>query len=276
MVGTHSKIGLHIETSGAVSADILNTATRLHAAGKPLASVVVLDDIALANNLARVVRYVVFRSYPHGQMFDPSKCDTPQHAGQHADYIYDQHWPVVSQLVGSNIYVQFRNEKSEFPDDNYFELELAMRSDRDGRFKVGMFADSLGSPTVSQWETREAALSYAMLHQHIAILHEYGAEVNNQPAHVPMSDANTFPWYGGRHRMLYDACPANCRPNLIIGECGCSDGRPDSIDDIKAYNALLQADSYVLGFCIWGFGHTDKLYDANSMLPALEALVLSL
>ena len=272
--GNTIKVGLHVETPA--SSAILQMAQRLYTAGKPLAAITILDDVGLANALALYVRHVNFRSYPHGQQFNPSLLVSETTARGHANYIYEQHWPIVSQLSGRNITVQFRNENSEFPYDNFFELQLMSRADADGRFKVGLFGDSLGSPTVEQWQTREGALAYAMARGHVAILHEYGAEINNQPAHVPMSDANTFPWYAGRHRMLYDAVPANCRPNLIVGECGCSDARPDTIDDLRAYNQLLQADSYVLGYCLWGAGASAPQYQINGMLPAIEALVMSL
>lgn len=251
-------------------------AQRLHAAGKPLATVTILDDVGLANDLAKVVGHLNFRSYPNGQKFNPSALISADAASAHAQYIYDLHWPIVSQLVGSNITVQFRNENSEFPFDNFFELKLMRLADLAGRFKVGMFGDSLGSPTVEQWETREGALSYAMTYGHVAVLHEYGAEINNQPANVPLADPATRQWYGLRHEMLYSGVPANCRPMAIIGETGRSDGRPDTIEDLRAYNQLLLADPYILGFCLWGMGATAAAYNANPELPAIEELVMSL
>lgn len=271
---TRNLVGLHIETP--TSNQILLTAQRLKQAGKSFAAITILDDVGLANALAPNVEHLNFRSYPHGQQFNPGALTSIQAAIDHANFIYEQHWPIVSQLSGKNITVQFRNESSEFPFDSYFELQLMKRADHDGKFKVGMFGDSLGSPTIEQWETRENALSYAMQYGHIAILHEYGAEINDHPANVPMSDPATRQWYGLRHEMLYNGVPANCRPFCIIGECGLSSAVPDTIEDFRAYNQLLLNDPYILGFCIWGFGATAPAYNANPELPAIEQLIMSL
>lgn len=270
---------MHIEANNisAPERDLLvGFIKRLSDAGHPLAVVVVIDDILLANAVVPYVRNVVFRSWIHGQMFNPGACDTPEHAAAHADFIYDQHWPVVSQLVGVK-YVQFRNESSEFPHDNYFELQLMKRADANRRFKVGMYGDSLGSPEVSQWQTREASLAYAMANGHIVVIHEYGAMISNQPANVPVSDPATRQWYGTRHEMLYASVPANCRPNLIIGETGTSDGYTHgaaTIDDMRKYNEELQAYPYVLGYAWWGFGNS--MYHADVILPQFETLALGL
>jgi hypothetical protein len=273
------KGGIHIEGTNISDPErqkLLDFCTRLHTAGHTLEGVVVVDDVKLFNDLAGIVKRRLFRSWPNGQKFDPSKCDTPEHAAAHADEIYDAHWPIISQLVGSNIYVQFRNEKSEFPYDTYFELQIAKRCDKDGKFKAGMFADSLGAPEIAQWQTREAALEYAMQNGHLAVIHDYGAEINDQPANVPMSDPATWPWYAGRFILLEDSVPDNCRPDFFFGEAGTSDALPHgqvTIDDVDRVNTLLQAYKEALVFCLYGFGNSK--YNMDSLLAQFEVLAMA-
>jgi hypothetical protein len=269
--------GLHVEATlidNGLKQLIIDMATRLHKANRPLASVVVIDNVDMANQLAKVVKTVIFRSYPNGQHFNPSKLTDETSARQHGNEIYNDHLGVISQLDRA-IYVQFRNENSEFPNDNYFDLQIMANCDRDG-FKAAIFGDSVGTPNVDQWQTRQGALAYAMTKNHIVVIHEYGAFVNGKPGNVPVSDPATRQWYGTRHEMLYNSVSENCRPLMIVGEWGTSDAYPHgqaTIDDMKNYNALLQNDPYVIGFCLWGMGASQ--YNANGLLPAIENMIMA-
>ena len=265
------KIGLHIETP--TNGNILAMAQRLKAAGKPLGACVVLDDVGLANALSLCVRYVVFRSSPAGQTFQMDKLTDVDAAKRHAVEVWANHQASITAL-DKNVIIQTRNEAGINQFDYAYELQMMQLADSAGR-KIGMFADSVGTPNVDQWQWRIPALRYAAAHGHAAILHEYGAFVGGKVSSIPVSDSATRQWYGTRHEGLYNSVPSDCRPLLIIGETGTSDGYPhgeQTITDLGQYNSLLQNDSYCGGFCLWGMGNS--AYNANGLLPAIEALVL--
>lgn len=268
----YNKTGLHIETTGGVSRNILDTATRLHTAGKPFALCVVIDDVGLANDLARVCRYVVFRSYPAGEKFTMDKMTSEAAARAHADEVWAAHQGAIANL-DKRIYIQTRNEKGINQWDAYYEIRMMELAEAQGRV-IGMAGDSVGTPDTTQVQWRIPALRRAGK-RHAWVIHEYSAFINGQVSNTPLCDPNTRGYFGLRHRMLYASVSADARPLLLIGECGLSNGHPDSIEDLEGYNALLQSDGYVGGFAIWGYGATAPQYNANPQLPALEQSIMT-
>jgi hypothetical protein len=43
---------------------------------------------------------------------------------------------------------------------------------------------------------------------------------------------------------------------------------------MQGYSSVLQSDSFVVGFCWWGFGATKPEYDNNALLPQIEAAIM--
>ncbi len=232
-----------------------------------------IDDVGLANALAQVVRYVVFRSYPAGETFSMNNMTSTAAARAHADTVWANHQGAILNL-DRRCFIQTRNEKGINLFDGDYEIRMMELAETQGR-KIGMAGDSVGTPDLSQLQWRVPALRRAGS-VHAWILHEYSAFINGQVSNTPLCDIGTRTYYGLRHRMLYGNLPSNARPLLLIGECGLSNGTPDAISDWQGYNSLLQSDGYVGGFAIWGMGHTMQQYDANGQLPDIEKLCMSL
>lgn len=263
-----SKLGIHVETTGGVSADILNTATRLHNAGKPWALVVVIDDVGLANALAPVVRNVIYRNVAAGDTFRIGNLTSEAAAQAEAEKVWATHAPFIGQL-DKRIWIQTRNETGSATFDYAYEcriMDLAKAQQR----HVVICGDYPGSPEITEFQWRIPALRQAMRDGHALSLHEYSAFVNNQPSDTPLCDPNTRGFYGLRHRMLYASVPPECRPKLFNSETGLSTVHMDSIADIEGYCSLLNEDDYVQGMAIYGMGASR--YNLNGQLAALEQL----
>jgi len=271
-VATSIKLGWHIETTGGVSANLFATAKRLHDAGHMLALAVVIDDVALANAMATVCRYVIFRSYPAGQTFRMGNLVDTQSSIAEANKVWANHQGAILNL-DKRCFVQTRNEAGINEFDSDYEIRIQQLAEAQG-YRSGMAGDSVGTPTPTQWQWRIPALRRAFEHGHAAVLHEYSAFVNGKPSNTPLCDPATRDYYGLRHRALYASVPADCRPLLLIGESGLSTVNADSMDDLRGYNALLCEDAYVGGMAYYGLGASQ--YNLNGQLPAIEQLVMSL
>lgn len=255
-------------------------AQRLHAAGKPLACVRVVSDSDLANRLAPYTTVIYRAVFGDGhELFDPSRLLSENTAFSYGrEFYHGPHAGPNAAATGAH-YWQFTCEVGYHPLDYGFALGLMMEADANGR-KCAIFGDSEGTPEVEQWKTRTPALQYAKAHGHIVALNEYGRWVDGRPANIPVSDPVAIEDYGLRHRLFYAAVSADARPILVITETGPSDavfmGIQRTVDDMRAYNILLQPDDYVEGYCEWGFGGSVKsTEDANAALSAVEALVRS-
>lgn len=253
-------------------------AQRLREDGRPLACVRVVSDSDLANRLAPYTT-VIFRAvFGDGhELFDPSKLTDEASAIQYGRDFYNGAHSGPNAAASAAHYLQFTCEVGYHPLDYAFALGLMYEADSKGR-KVAIFGDSEGTPEVDQWKTRIPALQYAKAHHHIVALNEYGRFENGHPVNVEVSDPGGITFYGLRHRMFYEAVPDNAWPDLIITECGPSDavfmGIARTVNDMKAYNRLLQSDSYVRGFCYWGYGGSLKSQEnANASLPAVELAI---
>lgn len=263
-------LGLHIEAATPFDwSQAIGMATRLKAAGKPLAACVVIDSVPLANILVPLVNYVIFRSVASGNQFQGTALTSVEAAKAHAGYIWGLHQGFIAGL-DPRIYIQTHNETGYQALDYAYEQEI-IRLAESQRRKAAIYGDSYGTPQVAEWQTRIPALADAVRGGHLLCLHEYGATDG-----APVDAVESQQWFSLRHRMAYATLPAYAQPTLVIGETGRATGTPIPVADWQAYNALLEADSYVGGFCTWGVGRTDPKYDMNSELPALEQMITTL
>lgn len=263
-----SRLGLHIETSGGVSADILNTAIRLFNAGKPWALVVVIDDVGLANALVPYVRNLIYRDYAAGKTFNIGNLTSEAAAQAEANKVWANHQGTVSRL-DKRIWVQSRNETGSTAFDYAYECRIMDLAKAQGR-RAAIYGDSPGQPELNEYAWRVPALKQAMRDGHALVLHEYSAFINKQPSDTPLCDPATRPSYGLRHRELYASVPVDCRPKLFNAETGLSTVHMDSIEDIDGYCTLLAEDDYVEGMALYGYGAS--VYNLNGQLAALEQL----
>lgn len=279
MLKAVDKYGLHIETQGlevdkGLGKQIVDMIIRLDLAGHRLASAVVIDHLSIMNAIADHVDFPVFRSYPNGQKFNPSALQSTMTAQQHANYIYDQHYPVVSQL-NPRCYVQFRNENNVYQWDSDFDLQLMLRTHQEGKFKAAIGGYNTGTPEVINWQAYKPALRACKQYGYAVVIHEYGYEENQHETSLPVSDPKGYQYFGGRDQVLYASVPLDCQPDLIVGECGASDGytHPDTIHDMWQFNQQKLGLLWFKGFCFWGFG--SSIYNANGLLAAFEHLVMN-
>ncbi len=263
-----SPLGIHIETTGGVSANLLNTATRLHAAGKPFRMVAVIDDIGLANAMAAVVPNVIYRNTALEKLFSMAALATADGATAMAKKMWAAWQPFLAQL-DKRIWIQTRNETGSCPLDYVYECEIMTLATAQG-WHVVIYGDSPGTPELNEYQWRIPALRQAARDGHAESMHCYSAFVNKQPSDTPLCDPNTRNYYGVRYRMLYASVPADCRPKLFISETGLSTVHMDSIEDIEGYCVLLLQDDVVEAMALYGFGASE--YDLNGQLPALEQL----
>lgn len=263
-----SPLGIHIETTGGVSADLLNTATRLHNAGKPWGLVVVINDVGLANAMVQVCRNVIFRDYAAGKTFNIANLTSEAAAQAEANKVWASHQSSIAKL-DKRIWIQTRCETGSTPFDWAYECRIMDLAKTQGRHVV-IYGDSPGTPELNEYQWRIPALRQAMRDGHALSLHEYSAFIDKKPSDTPLCDVASRSSYGLRHRMLYASVPADCRPKLFNSETGLSTVHMDSIEDIEGYCNLLNEDAYVDGMAIYGYGAS--MYNLNGQLAALEQL----
>ena len=245
-------------------------------AGRPYGAVVVVDNPAMANELAKYTT-VVMRDYAAGNTYSLGKCQTPDAARAHAAQVYAAH-STTMKLAPNVQYFQLHNEDGVSPD---FELETMRLAEADNRH-IGLFGYSVGTPEIPVWQSLVPVLRHAMANGHVVILHQYGPFVNGKVTDQPVSSPNLFEYFGGRHRSFYASVPADCRPKLIIGETGPSDaifrGAAPLVADQRAYIGLLRADPYVIGACPFTFGpsYQNAAYELNGALGDYEAFTKSI
>ncbi len=180
--------------------------------------------------------------------------------------------------LDSRVYIQcFNLNEQNAGNDGWFYLGLMQEADKQGR-KLGIFADSVGNPDLIQrpdgswsspvWESRAASgcLAYGKTNNHIAVLHEYGRLINMKGTDDPGSaifldghrDDTAWLWFGGgRHTKAYSLIPENCRMNIHIGECGCSNINKhgaDFVHDFIGYQTRYGNDPYVVSYAYWQLG----------------------
>ncbi len=276
---TSHKIGLHILQGGIGGQAILNIAKRLSAIGKPLACATVVNNKELANGLASVVPYVLFRDIP-----GDGNPDNPAYPADFTDQFgFDwmaQRWNRFRDL-DPRVYIQPANEHIWHPKDGIFWQGVMRFLEGQGR-KAAIFADAVGNPTddggitrLQKWGARVDALRRAMANRHVVALHVYSAP--NTPAGQLTSEPLTQ-YFEFRYRGFYQSVPGDARPLLVISEAarefsrGLFDGIPATIDWTRKFTAELRKDSYVIGACLWTAGNFGG-WDAScidSALPRLE------
>lgn len=255
---------------------LINSVKSCHDAGKPYGAVVVCDDPGMAEIMSQWTT-VVYRHVGLGDQYSLSKCQTPEAARVHAQFIYGIHKADMNAAPHVQFF-QFHNEDGVSAD---FEMETMRLAELDGRH-VGLFAYAVGNPdTLQEWTKLAPVLKHAMANGHAAVLHEYGAFVNGRVSDQYVSAPAGFEWFGGRHRMNYNSVPADCRPILIIGETGPSSATYHSgealVEDQRSYLAELRKDPYVAGQCPFTFGPSwqNAAWELSAYIDKYEAFCKS-
>lgn len=271
--------GLHVLPGGSGN-EALNMAQRLFNAGKPLACATVVNDIGLANNMARFVKYVIYRDVTgDGNPDNPQDSDL---SNGNSGYSWMARLFPRYEGLDSRVYIQPANECSWFPQNNQFWIDAMRYAEQKGR-KLAIFADAVGNPpdtpastAIQKWLTRTDALRRAKANGHIVALHVYSA-----PGTPPgsLSADNLRPYYEARFIEYYKALPENAKATLVFTEAACEyeRGRFQGIDNAvkwaTAFYKLIKPYPFVAGMCLWtvgGNGWQDASID--SALPALETL----
>lgn len=179
------------------------------------------------------------------------------------------HFPYTRRL-NKQVIVKHRNETGFHPLDCWFDIGIMKAANAYG-IKVAICGDSVGTPEVTEWRIRIPALEFAKQYGHYVTLNEYGPYRNGNPSKLDVSTPDGFLYYGGRHRLFYEAVPETARPKLIIGETGSSDswtyrGFDITTNDMIKYNQELMKDDYVVGACWWTLGNWGG-YPQSTMDP---------
>ena len=133
--------------------------------------------------------------------------------------------------------VQLVNEIKWSPGHGQFWLGMLQALDAQSRQGV-IGAYAVGQPEPDQWATMTTALEYAAEHAHLVALHIYCAP--NTPIGQLSADSAD---YEGRPARLYNAVPANARPDLVISECAhnFSTGLFEGVDATVRFAGQIQA-----------------------------------
>jgi len=254
-MGFHYGLHLHLGTDGNAVRDMARSV--FTQTGNRL-GFTVINDVGLANDLAQYGFVVMRRQDGNGDV-NPSIPDgtTYDQAVQIGVDFVCSRWNFMYEMARVDALV-FQNEPGYHPMDYAVNIGIMQECDRRGH-KAAIFAYAVGNPSGDDWsakyDTLMPALTYAAQHGHFVALHEYGTGEDKQ---APASAVQSQEWYSLRHRKMYDKLePAN-RPKLLILETGnfaaTFMGTQATLDDMRDYNALLDADGYVHKFMYWTLG----------------------
>lgn len=269
---SRSKIGLHILPGGASSLMVDYCRQYLPPC------VTVVNDKALANQLADLVGMVIYREAG-------SLSDAPDYNSITDPYMTGRNWfrTRAGWLSGldARVYVQFVNESVWTPKDPDFWRGVQMeRNIQAPSRRLALFGDGVGNPNddgqsaASKWQARGPVLLEAVRVGDIVSMHCYSAP--GTPAGSLSSPGNA-PYYEFRYRSLYASVSSLQRPRLVLSEAACefSAGKFQGIDECvhwaRALNAEIARDSYVVGACLWTVGNGVN-WSQSSIDPALPAL----
>lgn len=264
---TRAKMGLHYAISPNRE-NVLSMAKRLHENGTPIPMMTVINDGGLAASIAQYIPTVVFRSVLNADNECPA--DHSEHGG----------WTWVDERVGrmfhnadnAAIYYQFCNECGFNPGDSDFYIGVMKACEAHGR-KAAILGYQVGVPEIADWARLTPALQYAKRGGHIVCLHAYGSKDNPDAG---VSDPRGIEWYGLRYRQFYNSVGEDARPMLALGEVGTFNARNPNMGavlaDMKAFNALISQDSYVLGAAYWTVGDSGGFSQSaiDAILPDYE------
>lgn len=253
-------IGLYDpDRTGNFKADFIGMCTRLKNAGKPLAGVIVMDDIDAANQLVSLVDHVVYRDFVKEEAWHIEDSWTLDQVNKYAEDLFTGYALLRSQL-DTRVIIEVECEKDNRYWSGAFFLRWMQLHDAEGKGrKVGIFTDSPMQPAdLSLLPAREDAYRYAMAKGHWYLMHTYGD-----------------PKQKGYWNTLYDAMPADCRPRVLETETGRADGY-HSPEDTVAYlsdrEVALQGDLYIDAIMLYGMGvlYNDAKFVSNGALQAVE------
>ena len=293
--------------------EIFDMAQRLFNAGKPLASVVVLNNVFWANRFSEVVPIVVARFY----------IDSGSNSDKYPDYNNDYNsafnagyqWVTIHRdmfiglkksnylLIGNNhdllsiynkvehaIYLQVVNEPTYREFDYAMFYGMAKAYEAIG-FKGVLFNDSVGRPEPEQMLQRsrqtvegKAFFQWMLDSGHLYGLHLYGrydAQAMRDIDEGDWSDVLNKTYYGGRFMELFD--PLAVKPNVIITESGEFRaqflGNDRFVKEMQDFNNDLAKVDYILAFNEWCLNDNNdamwKRSRANSALPLFEHTALN-
>jgi len=146
-----------------------------------------------------------------------------------------------------NVYPIDSNERKWSPGHGGFWLGYLETLNANGR-KGCIGSYGVGQPEPAQWATMTEALQHAMANGHLVVLHSY-CQAGTTPG---MLSADTFD-YEQRHVKLFNAVPANARPDLILSE----DGHEFSRGLFEGATPLVT--------------YSDKLQQADQQYPWLQS-----
>ena len=205
-------IGLHIGSGGAGQ---YNAWASTYAAKKQLAIATVVDNVGLANSIiaSGQARIVVARAFsPNGDDGKTVPSD-PALATAFAQSWFNQRFSLFNGL-SKKAYVQIANEWSWNPGHDAFWYEIITLLHNAG-YKCLFGAYAVGQPEPAQWLAMAGSLRLCAQYGGLVGLHIYSA-AGTAPGEIS-TDA---PDYEYRPIRLYQAVPADCRPQLVFPEFG--------------------------------------------------------
>lgn len=204
-------------------------------AGK-LTGVTIINEIYYANELAKYVPYVIYRTVS-------SDHDNP--VQNYMEYGADP-----------RVIYQFGNEANQQDDCDHW-LQIMREADNHHR-KVIIFSDSVGWTEDRHWFARRRALEYARDHGHYVGLHAYGDVTGGYHPATAWDSPGAWRWFAGRFEHLYSLMP-DVQPPLILNEWGAGGfqqdaGKDNWLRDIQEMNVRGEALPYLKCFNAWTAG----------------------
>lgn len=269
---------------------LVASAKRLWDEGKPYGTMLVVDDVVLANQLLNYCPIVVFRLYDpnmpeYGASYQEAYMAGVTYGRLHEHELLELRKSAVGPFNSTEsllpatehrMFVQYGNEPTYNVFDYAWWYGAASVLQQDG-YRMCMFNDSMGNPTKTQFDDRLNALVDGVRLQDWMKSngHVYGIHFYSDGSKEPQGSDQLF--FAQRFNYLCDTY----KPQIVVTECGQGDavnpGKDELLKQMTAYTRLLKQQIYILGCCWWNYGTGGDAQwqrgDLQNNLLDIEALV---
>lgn len=274
------KFGVHVypqtglDASQNANQNLLETSERLHNQKRPL-SFTILEDVGLANQLAKWANVLVYRPYDNSRIEISDNYNEAIVQGENWARKFNDKLHSLVNL--NNIYIQLTNEgdncDTKHKNFGAFNLGIMLQLERYSRKGV-IFNDSVGTPESNHIVERDAAIKHAIANGHVIGYHAYGKpdfDLSNK-------DSDNVKWYARRYEWLYAAYP---NIKIVLNEAGRFNAdfisTQNTVNDMRAFNDVVKLDKRILCVNWWqynGQGTPDWGKSAfNVALPSIENMI---